>query len=255
MNLDLSNRAGIVTGASVGIGRGIAKTLAMEKMRIAVVARRTKLLEELASEIESEGGVRPVIIDADLTSETGPAEIARHAEEALGVIEVLVNNAGASRPVEIGTTPDINQVWDESFALNFTAIRKLTDSVVPKMQQHGFGRVVNITGYMEPRHLNAAYSGKAATNVWAKGLSCLVAKDGVTINCIAPGIIRSEQIVERLMPDDEMRQKFITDNIPFGEIGEPEDIAAMVAFLCTPAARLVTGTLIPVDGGMHYYAG
>ena len=255
MDLQLNGRACIVTGASIGIGVGIAKVLAREGACVALVARRLDLLEKVAAEIFEQTGTRPLIIAEDLTTADGPQNVINKAIEAFGQVDVLINNAGASMPVESGTSDEIEAVWDKSFALNFTAIRRLTDAALPSMKANGWGRIINVTGYMEPRHLNAAYSAKAAVNVWSKGLSCVVAKEGITINCIAPGLIRSEQIMDRLMPDDTARQEFIDANIPTGRLGEPEDIGQVVTFLASPLARLVTGVLLPVDDGMHYFAG
>jgi len=102
--------------------------------------------------------------------------------------------------------------------------------------------------------LNAAIAAKGALHLWSKGLSCEVAADGITVNCVAPGRIKSVQIMERMYPTEESRREFIARNIPAGEFGEPEDMAWMVAFLASPRDRYVTGAVIPVDGGMHYFA-
>src|SRR6218665_2994025 len=103
---------------------------------------------------------------------------------------------------------------------------------------------------MEPRSLNAASAAKAALHIWAKGLACDVAADGVTVNTIAPGRINSEQILTKMYPTEEARERFIAANIPIGYFGEPDDIANVVTFLASPLARYLTGAVIPVDGGM-----
>ena len=118
-----------------------------------------------------------------------------------------------------------------------------------------FGRLVNISGTMEPRGINAAVAAKAALHLWAKGLACEVAAEGVTVNTIQPGRINSEQILERLHPTPENRKAFIDANIPIGFFGEPEDMAYLIAFLASPLARYITGEVIHVDGGMHRFAG
>lgn len=122
------------------------------------------------------------------------------------------------------------------------------------MRARHWGRIVNISGNLEQRRLNAAAAAKGALHIWAKGLSCVVAKDGVTVNTIVPGRIWSEQIRERLHPDEQERQAFIEANIPLGRFGEPEELANLATFLASPLASYITGTVIPVDGGMQRFS-
>lgn len=119
------------------------------------------------------------------------------------------------------------------------------------MQAKRWGRILNLSGSMEPRSLNAATAAKAALHLWAKGLSCDVAAHGITVDTLAPGRIDSEQVRDRLHPTEESRRAFIDRYIPIGHFGEPEDL---VAFLASPRARYITGAVTPVDGGMHFFA-
>lgn len=251
MDLQLKHRTAIVTGASTGIGVGIAHCLAREGVRVAITARRSEHLSAVADAIEAQTGVRPVSITADVTASDDLARLVREATDALGKIDILINCAGGSRPLPLDAG---DAAWDESFALNFTAVRRLTDAVLPSMRAQHWGRVINISGTMEPRSLNAASAAKAAVHLWAKGLSCDVATDGVTVNTIAPGRINSEQILNRLHPTEEARAAFIRANIPIGHFGEPEDIGNLATFLCSPLASYITGAVVPVDGGMHFFA-
>lgn len=242
MDFELKDRTCLVTGASAGIGAGIAHLLAEQGVRVAATARRIDRIERHP---------KVTAIAADVTSPADLARLARDAAQALGQVDILVNCAGGSRP----TTVDAGDAfWDEAFALNFTSARRLTTALLPGMRQRRWGRIINISGTMEPRGLNAAVAAKAALHLWAKGLACDVAAEGVTVNTIQPGRINSEQILEKLHPTEESRRAFIARNIPMGHFGEPEDIAHLVAFLASPRARYITGTVIPVDGGMRNFA-
>jgi 3-oxoacyl-[acyl-carrier protein] reductase len=252
MDLKLEDKTCLVTGASRGIGRGIAKVMAAEGCRVAIVARRAALLEEVATEIAAAGGVRPVVIVEDLTRTGAMERVHERVIAAFGRLDVLVNNAGSSRPVKWNATED---EWHEGMRLNFELVRRLTNQFIPAMRAQRWGRVINITGANEPPGVNIASVAKAALHNWAKGLSRELARDGITINCLPPGRINSEQILTRLHPTAENRQAFIDANIPIGHFGEPEDMAYLVAFLASPLARYITGEIIHVDGGMHRFAG
>lgn len=244
MELGIQGRTALVTGASMGIGRGIATALAREGVRLAVVARRRNLLEALENEL----GVKLVIIECDLLSEGSIEKIAAEALQALGSVEILVNNAGGSRRFTLEAT---EAQWDEALTLNFTRQRQLTHRLLAQMIARKWGRIINITGKSEPEGLNGAFAAKAAMHSWAKGLSREVGKHGITVNCIPPGRIISEQILRNYPPDFRKRES--EEDIPVGEYGQPADIANLVCFLASPLARYITGAVIPVDGGLRRY--
>lgn len=248
MDLQLAGRTALVTGASMGIGRGIARALAGEGVRLAVMARRRELLESLAAEIEAAGGTRPSLIVQDIMAADATQRIAQAAIAALGTVEILVNCAGGSRPLPLDA-PDA--AWEEALTLNFTRQRQLTHALLPPMMARGWGRIINITGKSEPDKLNAAFAAKAAIHSWAKGLSRDVGRHGITVNSIAPGRIISEQILRNYPPEE--RRRFAESEIPVGAYGEPADLAVLAVFLASPLARYITGTVIPVDGGLRRY--
>jgi len=244
MELELKGKTALVTGASMGIGRGIAKALAQEGVRVAVVARRRNLLQELEKEI----GAKLVIIEQDFLQEGSPQKIAQAALAGLGAVDILVNNAGGSRRFTLDST---EAQWEEAITLNFTRQRQLTHQLLSQMIARKWGRIINITGKSEPEGINGAFAAKAAMHAWAKGLSREVGKHGITVNSIPPGRIDSEQIRRNYTP--EFRQHESEHDIPVGEYGQPEDLANLACFLASPRARYITGTVIPVDGGLRRY--
>jgi len=249
MDLQLRGRTALVTGASVGIGRGIALALAAEGVRLAVTARRTDKLRELAEQIETAGAPAPVLIEQDMYAEDAAARLAQAALQGLGSVDILVNNAGGSRSFKDLHVSEA--AWNEAITLNFHRPRQLADALVDQMIERRWGRIVNITGKSEPEHVNGAFCAKAGLHSWAKGLSRMVGPHGITVNCIPPGRIHSEQIYRNYTP--EYRQWQCDNEIPVGRYGEPEDIAHLVCFLASPLAGYITGAVIPVDGGLRRY--
>jgi 3-oxoacyl-[acyl-carrier protein] reductase len=248
MELNFAGRTALVTGASQGIGRTTARLLALAGVRVVAVARRVALVEQVAAEVAGKGEIIPLA--ADFYEEGAPERVAAESRRLLGHVDILMNAAGQSRPVPFDAGKD---QWEEGMVLNFFRIRELTHAVVPGMREQKWGRVVTFTGTSEPRMLNAAFTAKAAVHVWSKGLSREVAPDGVTVNCLQPGRIHSEQI-KRRYPTMESELEYSRAEIPVGRFGEPEEIAAVAIFLASPLASYVTGTVIPVDGGSSRFA-
>jgi 3-oxoacyl-[acyl-carrier protein] reductase len=249
MDLKLEGRTALVTGASVGIGRAIALALSAEGVRVAVTARRVDKLRELAAEIVAAGGAEPVLIEQDMYAEDAAARIAAAAQAGLGAVDILVNNAGGSRSFKDLHVSEAQ--WQEAITLNFHRPRQLGDALIDGMIERGWGRVICITGKSEPEHINGAFCAKAGMHSWAKGLSRMVGKHGITVNCIPPGRIHSEQIYRNYTP--EYRQWQSDHEIPVGRYGEPGELADLVCFLASPRAAYITGAVIPVDGGLRRY--
>ena len=248
MHLELDGRTGLVTGASAGIGRATARILAGEGVRLAITGRRREKLEELKAEIVAANGPMPAVIVHDAMDNGYPSAVAQQALDALGKVEILVNNAGGSRPFKIDAS---EEQWNEALTLNFTRHRQLTHALLDQMIANDWGRIINITGKSEPESINGAFCAKAAMHSWAKGLSREVGRHGITVNSIPPGRIITDQILRNYAP--EYRQWQAEHEIPVGRYGAAEDLGYLVAFLASPRASYITGAVIPVDGGLRRY--
>lgn len=248
MDLLLSDKTALISGATAGIGRAACVLLAREGVSVIATGRRVDALEALADEVAATGATRPMTVQGDVDSEEGCSRIAAQAMEAAGgKIDILINNVGASAPM---TDPWDEDRWNASLQLNFAAARQISAAIVPGMKARQWGRIVNVTGAMVGPSMNAAAPAKSALQSWSRTLSIELAAFGITVNTIAPGRINSDQIRNNLHPTDESRQAFIDRFIPAGYFGEPEDLAILMVFLASPLARYISGAAIPVDGAM-----
>ena len=247
MDLQLAGRCALITGASSGIGQGIAVALAAEGVRVAISARSVEALAETTRLIAAAGGAEPVRLPADLTVKSDVDRLAQEARNALPGLDILVSNAGGSRPMS-----DWNdeETWEEAFELNFTSSRRLTQLLIDDVKASGRGRILAITGSLTTRLVNAASPAKAALASWARAISFEIAPYGATINCLAPGKIESRQILERIHPTEESRAKVIAESIPIGRFGTPAEFGFIAACLVSPRASYVNGAIIPIDAGM-----
>jgi len=260
IGIDLTDRVAVVTGASAGIGRATCTVLVEAGAKVFAVARRADALDELAASSPS-GAVVPVA--ADLTAADAAASVARAVEATTGRLDILVNAAGGSRTVAVDAD---DAAWDEAMELNFSAGRRLTQALLPLLRSSGRGRVITVSGSSEPATnpvfgdpsrasaLNASNSAKAAVHAWSKGLSREVGRDAMTVNCVAPGTVLTEQLA-KIFPTDADRERHVADlAIPAGRFGTPVEVAHTVAFLASDLARYITGEIIHVDGGKRRFA-
>ena len=249
MNLYLNGKNAIVTGASQGIGRAITKELAAEGVKVFATGRNQFLLNSLLKEISDAGHIPPVIFAQDLLDPNAPQNIAQAALSSMGNIDILINNAGQSRPVDIlgGEKP-----WAESMQLDFERPRQLTEQLLPHFIARRAGTVLNLTSTYELRSVNVSAVAKAALTVWSKQLAGEVGKYGIRVNCLQPGLIDTENI-RPYFPGDESRE-FAQREIPLGNFGKPEDMANMAVFLVSPRTGYVSGSVSVVDGGGNHSA-
>jgi 3-oxoacyl-[acyl-carrier protein] reductase len=249
MDLYLKGKTAVVTGASQGMGRAITKELAIEGVKVLAVARNEKLLNELKEEIAAAAGVEPVTLVQDFVAVDAPQKIAAAAFANLGHVDLLINNAGRSRPLDV---VGADEEWNAALTLDFDRHRQLTQQFLPHFMERKLGSILNIISTYELRTINASAVFKASVVAWSKQLAGELGKYGIRVNCLQPGLIDTENI-RRFFPGDE-RRVFAEREIPLGDFGEPQDIANMATFLLSPRARYITGTVSVVDGGWRHYA-
>jgi 3-oxoacyl-[acyl-carrier protein] reductase len=246
MDLELNGRVALVMGASSGIGEAIAAALAREGARVAVVSRSTGRVEEAAATIE--GDVTPFVADtADLDR---LAELPAEVEAALGPIEILVTNTGGP-PLGGALFHELDE-WETAYRSLVLAPRMLAGAVVPGMRERGWGRIVNVgsSSTREPiPGLNLSNAHRMAAVGFLKTLAAEVAADGVTVNTIATGRFATERIASNY-GSMEAAEAAAQRDVPAQRLGRPEEYGDLVAFLCSGRAAYITGTVIPIDGGL-----
>ena len=241
---DLTGMTALVTGASGGIGSAIAKGLAAQGARVALSGTREDALKAVAAGI----GGDAVILPCNLSDAADVDGLVPRAVEALGgKLDILVNNAGVTRDNLAMRMKD--EEWDQVIRVNLEAAFRLIRAAAKPMMKARFGRVISITSVVgatgNPGQANYAAS-KAGLVGMSKALAQELASRNITVNCVAPGFIRSA--MTDVLPDAQ--KEALTGRIPAGKLGEGEDIAAAVAYLASREASYVTGQTIHVNGGM-----
>jgi 3-oxoacyl-[acyl-carrier protein] reductase len=241
---DLTGKRALVTGASGGIGREIAKALAAAGAKVALSGTRVAALEETKAAMTGEG--HP-ILPANLSDLDAVDKLVPDAEAALGGLDVLVNNAGMTRDNLFMRMK--NEEWDEVLAVNLTAAFHLTRGVLRGMMKQRFGRIISITSVVgvagNPGQANYAAS-KAGIIGMSKSLAQEVASRNITVNTVAPGFITSAMTDEL---NDKQREQILI-KVPAGRLGTAEEVAGCTVFLASDAAAYITGHTLNVNGGM-----
>ncbi len=255
METRLKAKTTIVTGASRGIGKAIATRLAAEGAHVVLCARDGSLLEQAVTEIERDGG-RASALAVDLREIDGPKRAVDFAIGSYGQIDIIVNNAGATKRGEFLQLTD--EDWADGFALKFFGAMRLTREAWPHLKKQA-GSVLNISGVggrMPGPQFAIGGSVNAALLSFTKAMADIGIRDGVQVNAINPGSIRTDRFRRMLETaaaqqgiDVETAERKLIESARTTRIGEPDDIAALVVFVVSPEGRFLQGALIDMDGG------
>ncbi len=258
MDLALAGKRCIVTGGSKGIGAATAFALAGEGADVAIIARNEAMLRQCATDIEKAHGTRAIPIVADLSTADGVSGSMGEAQDALGGVDILINNAGASGFGSIDQVDDA--AWKESFDLKLMGYVRAMRAVFPAMRAQRSGRIVNVLGIagVSPTAGYVLGAFNAALTHVTRSAAAEVAGDGILINAIHPGPTATDRILRGMASGaesagvelDQFLQQFAKSTIPVGRMGTPEEVAKMIVVLASEAASYMTGGAIQVDGGI-----
>ncbi len=244
---DLTGMTALVTGASGGIGSEIARALAGQGARLALSGSNPAKLRAFREELNDEFGHDHVEITCDLSNTEQVEHLVPAVVDTLGKIDILVNNAGITRDNLAMRMKD--EEWDEVIRINLEAAFRLMRASVKPMMKARFGRIITITSVVgaagNPGQMNYA-AAKGGLTAMSKSLAQEIATRGITVNCVAPGFIRTA-MTDQL---NDAQKDAINAKIPMGRMGEGEDIGAAVAYLASRQAGYITGQTLHVNGGM-----
>lgn len=248
----LAGKVAVVTGGGTGIGRAIALAFGREGARVAVAGRRLAKLEETVTELKH-SGADGIAVECDVTRTADCERMARRVEERFGPIQVLVNNAGILSVSTIETISE--EAWDDLMAVNVKGPFLVSRATLPAMRRAGGGSIVNIAsvlGIAAVRDRAAYCASKGAVTMLTKAMALDHAQDKVRVNCICPSIVESDMTKGLFQETDAGRKarESRLATIPLGRFGQPMDIAGLAVFLASDESSWMTGTVIPVDGGV-----
>jgi len=247
MDLEIEGRVALVMGASQGIGKGIVRALAAEGAKVAMASRSLERLDAAAADIDGETAT----FEADTADLDRLAALPQVVAEKLGgPLDILVTNTGGPPPG--GALDRSSEEWEDAYRQLVLAPRALIEATLPSMRSNGWGRIVNVGSSSTIEaipHLALSNVHRMAAIGYFKTLAREVAGDGVTVNTVATGKIATDRLA-KLSGSMDAARAMASEQIPAGRLGTPEEFGDLVAFLCSKRAGYVTGTTIPIDGGL-----
>jgi len=257
VELGIRGRVAIVTGASMGIGRATAARLADEGVGLVLSARQPGPLAEAADDLTGRGAA-VAWVTADVMARDSAELLYRTAVERFGRVDIVVNNAGGG---DGPLTRFDEDEWHDTFTLNVTSALRLAMTCLEPMRAQGWGRIVNLSSTMG-RHCDPRFGAYGATKAAllhvTRNLALAYSRDGVLTNCVLPGLTRTEGVsggmteMARALDRSEQaveERMMARQPIAIGRLGEPDEVAALIAFLCSERASWITGSTVVVDGG------
>jgi meso-butanediol dehydrogenase / (S,S)-butanediol dehydrogenase / diacetyl reductase len=251
----LAGKSAVITGGGTGIGQAIALAFAREGAQVAVAGRRKEKLDETLRLLQ-QAGCSALALECDVTSATDTQRLVKAAEDAFGKVNVLVNNAGALSVSTVETIAE--QDWDRVMATNVKGPFLMSRVALPAMRRAGGGSIINVgsvLGIVAIRDRAAYCASKGAVSMLTKAMALDHAHDNIRVNCLCPSIVESD-MTRNLFAETEagrLARESRLASIPLGRFGKPADIAGLAVFLASEESSWMTGTVIPVDGGVTAY--